>query len=205
MCVCSTVNNLYVHVQYSTVDIIDTNSHREVVEGLSSSIPPSVRRISHHVQKTFQCVHEASQESPAWTAFLKHIDALILTGLKDMVLMAISSLVQRATRYEQGDLIPPLVTVELELQASDVQFSPPLSIHTALVSVPEAVQKWISGYMELAKLVPRFEVGTKREDGKNQTCFEAVCSDVEIKGAVSKINAHLETNARQCQVRFFFF
>lgn len=114
-----------------------------------------------------------------------------------MVLKAISSLVQRATHYEQGDPIPPLVTVELELQASDIQFSPPLSTHTALVSVPEAVQKWISGYIDLAKLVPRFEVG---EDEKTQTCFEAVCSDDEIKGAVSKINAHLETNARQCQV-----
>ena len=117
-----------------------------------------------------------------------------------MVLKAISSLVQRATRYEQGDPIPPLLTVELELQASDVQFSPPLSVHTALVSVPEAVQKWISGYMDLAKLVPRFEASTKQEDEKSSTYFGAVCSDVEIKGAVSKINAHLETNARQCQV-----
>ncbi len=112
-----------------------------------------------------------------------------------MVLNAISSLVQRANRYEQGHPISPLVTVELELQASDVQFSPPLSTHSAIVSVPEAVHKWIEEYIGLAKLVPRFE-GVAGAG----SCFEALCGDAELKSAVSKISAHLETNARHCQV-----
>ena len=112
-----------------------------------------------------------------------------------MALTVITSLLQRAGQYEQGTAIRPIVTVCLELQATDVQFSPPLSTHSALVSVPEAVQKWIDEYMGLAKLVPRF--GGSGEGGTFQ---EELCGDSELKGAVSKISAHLETNARHCQV-----
>ncbi len=47
----------------------------------------------------------------------------------------------------------------------------------------------------LAKLVPRFE-GVARAG----SCFETLCGDTELKSAISKISAHLETNARHCQV-----
>lgn len=153
-------------------------------------------RISHHVSCTFQCIHEASQESPAWVAYLQQIDSLVLTGLKSMMLKAISTLVSRVMKYEQGDSIPPLVMVELELQGSNVQFSPPLSAHSAIVSVPEMVQKWMSDYLNLAKLGPRFCPGLLGDS----SCMEVLKTDTEIKGAMSKICAHLETNSRQCQV-----
>lgn len=152
-------------------------------------------RISQFVSLTFQCIHEASQESPAWVAYLQQIDGLVLAGLKSMMLTAISTLVGRATKYEQGDTIPPLVMVELELQGSDIQFSPPLGTHTAISSVPEAVQKWMSDYLNLAQLGPRFSPGFSEG-----TCMEVLKSDTDIKSAMSKICAHLETNSRQCQV-----
>lgn len=114
-----------------------------------------------------------------------------------MLLKAISTLVGRAMKYEQGDSIPPLVMVELELQGTDVQFSPPLSTHSAISSVPEVVQRWMSDYLQLAKLGPRF-VAAAVGDG---TCFEVLNSDPEVKNAMNKICAHLETNSRQCQVR----
>lgn len=172
--------------------------YRGILDSLEASIPPSVQRISRHISQIFCCIDEASQESPAWTSFLKHIDTLILTGLKKMVFTAINSLVQRASHYEQGHPILPLITVDLELQASDVQFSPPLSMHSAVVSVPEAVSVWISEYVGLAKLVPRFE------QAGAVCCYEALCMDAELKGAMSKIKAHLETNARQCQVHCMY-
>jgi len=168
---------------------------RHVVESLQSSIPPSVHRISEYIAGTFKCIDEASQESPAWTAWLNYIDSIILNGLKQMVLNAISSLVQRANQYEQGGHIPALVTVVLELQASEVQFHPPLSTHCASMSVPEAVHKWIEEYLSLANLVPMFETSCV-----GSTCYKSLTNDPELKRAVTKIIAHLETNARQCQV-----
>lgn len=110
------------------------------------------------------------------------------------MLRAISTLVSRVVKYEQGATIPPLVMVELELQGSDVQFSPPLSSYSAFSSVPEVVQKWMSNYLELAKLCPKFGSGVEK------TCYEVMKSDPDIKNSMSKICAHLETNSRQCQV-----
>ena len=168
---------------------------RQTLESLQSMLPSSVQRISAHIDHIFSCIDEASRESPAWTAYLRHTDSLVLAGLKRMVSIAISSLVQRASHYEQGHPIPPLVTVEMELQAHDVQFSPPLSTHSALESVPEVVQNWIEEYIGLSKLVPLFQGA---ENAKN--CYEALSRDAELKSAVGKISAHLETNARHCQV-----
>lgn len=167
-----------------------------LVNSLQSALPPSMERISQHVSLTFECIHEASQESPAWVAYLCMIDDLVLTGLKKVMLKAISTLVTRALKYEQGDGIPPLVMVELELQGSDVHFSPPLSARSESSSVPEVVQKWMSNYLSLAKLGPRFSPGV------GATCFEVLNSDTDIKGSMSKICAHLETNSRQCQVLY---
>ena len=55
----------------------------------------------------------------------------------------------------QGDQIPALVTVQLELQGGEVQFSPPLSSHSALPSVPELVQRWMDSYTRVARLARR--------------------------------------------------
>ena len=41
----------------------------------------------------------------------------------------------------------------------------------------------------------------KRDTKECSSCFEAISSDPDIKGAIGKICAHLETNSRQCQVR----
>ena len=41
----------------------------------------------------------------------------------------------------------------------------------------------------------------KRDTKERSSCFEAISSDPDIKGAIGKICAHLETNSRQCQVR----
>ncbi len=112
------------------------------------------------------------------------------------MLKAISTLYSRALKYEQGDPIPCLVTVELELQGADVQFSPPLSTFSSVNCVPEVVQKWMSNYLSLAKLGPRFSSTVDRG-----TCFDVLSSDGEVKNAMSKICAHLVTNSRQCQVR----
>ena len=155
-----------------------------------------MEKIAQHVSLTFQCIHEASQESPAWVAYLQQVDNLVLAGLKNMMLKALSTLLNRAMKYEQGDSIPPLVMVELELQSSDVQFSPPLASHSAIGSVPEVVQKWMSDYLNLGKLGPRFIPGLK----EGATCMDVLKLDPEIKSAMSKICAHLETNSRQCQV-----
>ena len=72
-----------------------------------------------------------------------------------MLLTMLSTLVQKATRYEQGAPIFPLVTVRLELQGGEIQFSPPLSAHSAVSSVPEVVQKWMNDYLNLTRLIPR--------------------------------------------------
>lgn len=134
-----------------------------------------------------------------------------------MLLAIISTLVQKATRYEQGDPIHPLVEVRLELQGDNIQFSPPLSGNSTLSSVPEVVQDWMNAYVSLAKLVRRVnpvqdgqEVeGELREsemserdgeDDGDMTCFKTFSSDSDIKSAIGKICAHLETNSRQCQV-----
>ena len=46
------------------------------------------------------------------------------------------------------------------------------------------------------------ESEVKKRDAKEcSSCFEAISSDPDIKGAIGKICAHLETNSRQCQVR----
>ena len=126
------------------------------MESLQSLLPCSLDKINNHIHQTFLCVHEASQKSPAWSAYLRLTDTTILTGLKHMLLTVISTLVQKATRYEQGAPISPLVTVQLELQGGDVQFSPPLSGHSAISSVPEIVQKWMNDYLSLTKLIPRY-------------------------------------------------
>ena len=55
----------------------------------------------------------------------------------------------------QGTSIPPLIQVDLELQGTEVLFSPPLTSTSASRSIPEAVQQWLSHYMDLSKLVRR--------------------------------------------------
>ena len=55
----------------------------------------------------------------------------------------------------QGTSIPALIQVDLELQGTAVVFSPPLTSSVASQSIPEAVQMWLSHYMDLAKLVRR--------------------------------------------------
>ena len=40
----------------------------------------------------------------------------------------------------------------------------------------------------------------KRDTKECSSCFEAISSNPDIKGAIGKICAHLETNSRQCQV-----
>ena len=134
-----------------------------------------------------------------------------------MLLAIISTLVQKAARYEQGDPICPLVMVQLELQGDNIQFSPPLSGHSTLSSVPEIVQEWMNNYVSLAKLVRRVnpvqdgqevkeelregEMSKRNgEDDGDKTCLKAFSSDPDIKSAIGKICAHLETNSRQCQV-----
>ena len=187
---------------------------RRLIDCLQSLLPSSLERINRHINQTYLCIHEASQKSPAWTAYLQQVDSVILSGLKNMLLTIISTLVQKATRYEQGDPILPLVMVQLELQGDNIQFSPPLSGHSALSSVPEMVQNWMNDYVSLAKFVRRVNpvqdaqelVGELREDevskrdGEDKTYFKAFSSDSDIKSAVGKICAHLETNSRQCQV-----
>ena len=186
------------------------------MEGLRSLLPSSLNRINRHINQTFLCVQEASQTSPAWTAYLQQIDSVILTGLKNMLFKIISALVQKAARYEQGASISPLVTVQLELQGDNVNFSPPLSVQSALSSVPEVVQRWLNDYIGLAKLVRRVCVfgkqGEEREGEERErelkerdvfedgTYFTAVSLDADIKAAFGKVSAHLETNSRQCQV-----
>ena len=44
------------------------------------------------------------------------------------------------------------------------------------------------------------DIEVKKKDMKDRSCFEAISSDPDIKGAIGKICAHLETNSRQCQV-----
>ena len=128
------------------------------MESLQCVLPSSLQKIKRHIQQTFHCVHEASQRSPSWTAYLQQIDSALLAGLKTLLLTVLATLVQKATRYEQGVPISPLVMVQLELQGGDIQFSPPLSGHSAVSSVPEVVQKWMNDYLSLTKLIPRYTV-----------------------------------------------
>ncbi len=110
-----------------------------------------------------------------------------------MVLTAIGTLTLRAQRYEQGAPIPPLVTVDLELQATDIQFSPPLSPHSPTSAIPETVSQWMEGFTSLTRLVRRFA------PGKSDNCHLVITNDPDVRSAISKVSAHLETNARQCQ------
>ena len=128
---------------------------RHLLESLQHLLPSSLQKITNHINQTFVCIHEASQTSPSWTAYLQQIDSTLLAGLKHLLLTVLANLVQKATRYEQGAPISPLVMVQLELQGGDIQFSPPLSGHSAISSVPEVVQKWMNDYLSLTKLIPR--------------------------------------------------
>jgi hypothetical protein len=128
---------------------------RHLLESLQHLLPSSLQKITNHIHQTFLCVHEASQTSPSWTAYLRQIDSALLAGLKHLLLTVLATLVQKATRYEQGAPISPLVMVQIELQGGDIQFSPPLSGHSAINSVPEVVQKWMNDYLSLTKMIPR--------------------------------------------------
>ena len=44
---------------------------------------------------------EVSWESPSWADYLKLLDKTMLQGMKDMILMAMSTLSTRAQLYEQ--------------------------------------------------------------------------------------------------------
>ncbi len=136
---------------------------------------------------------DSSQESPAWEAYLNLVDHLVIQGMKAMVLAAIGTLTLRAQMYEQGAAIPPLVTVGLELQAGDIHFSPPLSPQSPTPTVPETVARWMDKFTSLTKIVRRFA------SGSNDSCYLAIVNNSDIRSAFSKISAHLETNARQCQ------
>jgi len=157
-----------------------------LVETLSSFLPATMDRISRRISHTFQCIHEASQESPAWLSYLRQVDDLVISSLRIMTL----------TVYEQGGTIPPLVTVELGLYGPTVRFFPPLSTNSAFTSVPEMIQGWMANYMKLARHVPRLSV-RKGEDSH----FQLAHRESDIRSAMGKICAHVETNCRQCQVK----
>lgn len=166
------------------------------MDTLSVSLPATMDRISKRITHTFHCIHEASQESPAWLSYLRQVDDLVLSSLRIMTLKFISSLSQRTSTYEQGGSIPALLTVELGLYGADVQFFPPLATHSAFTSIPEVIQQWMGNYLRLSGLVPRL---SGRQSG-GSTSFELEYKESDIKSAMNKICAHVETNSRQCQV-----
>ena len=152
---------------------------RHLLESLQCLLPSSLQKINKNIHQTFLCVHEASQNSPSWTAYLQQIDSTLLSGLKHLLLTVLATLVQKATRYEQGAPILPLVMVQLELQGGDIQFSPPLSGHSAVRSVPEVVQKWMNDYLGLTKLIPRC-VYTVRTCTCMSTCYNVMCMYMSV-------------------------
>ena len=174
----------------------NTHTHcSQLIETVSVTLPRTMDRIAKRITHTFQCIHEASQESPAWISYLRQVDDLVLSSLRIMTLKFISTLSKRTSTYEQGGSIPSLVTVELGLYGTGVRFFPPLSTQSAFTSVPEMIQQWMSNYLTLARLVPKLSVGHSQD--KN---FELAHKDSDIKNAMNKICAHVETNCRQCQV-----
>ncbi|KAL5499629.1 hypothetical protein EMCRGX_G011081 [Ephydatia muelleri] len=166
-------------------------AHMRTLESLQHSLPLAMESIVTHVNQSFLAV-DASHEAPAWVLYLNMVDEIVLEGLKALVLTAIGTLVERAQHYERGTSIPPLIQVDLELQGTEVLFSPPLTSTSASRSIPEAVQQWLSHYMDLSKLV-------RRVAHDSESCYAAISGDPEIKINFAKITAHVETCARQCQ------
>ena len=57
--------------------------------------------------------------------------------------------------------IPALMVVKLELVGGEVGFSPPLTPHSSLPSVPEIVSGWLDGYLATTAQLPRVSPDTQ--------------------------------------------
>ena len=61
----------------------------------------------------------------------------------------------------QGVSIPPLMAVQLELVGDVVTFSPPLTPHSSLPSIPEIVAGWMDSYVATTLQLPRILPNSK--------------------------------------------
>ena len=73
---------------------------RAVLERTRAALFVSEGVTQTHVQTVFARL-SVGGESPAWQAFLAHLDTLLCQALKNVVWTAIHTLIQRAERYEQ--------------------------------------------------------------------------------------------------------
>lgn len=56
---------------------------------------------------------------------------------------------------KKGVSIPALMAVQLELVGGVVAFSPPLTPHSSLPSIPEIVARWMDSYVSSTRHLPR--------------------------------------------------
>lgn len=160
-----------------------------ILERLNDLLPSSLSRIHSNLASVLSLIH-ASPESPAWDHYLHKTEDQVTEGLTNMVLTAVGSLLHRAHLYEQvpkpsvwvflhllantygssfvfltsqGVSIPALMAVQLELVGGVVTFSPPLTPHSSLPSIPEIVARWMDSYVttthQLPRILPNNQVG----------------------------------------------
>ena len=134
---------------------------REVVRGLKTLVLTAVGSLTHRAQQ-YEQVREGGREGGRNNAERKMHFCYVTLATCDQIVTHHPPTSHPLT-LTQGVRIPSLVTVCLELQGTDIQFSPPLSPLSPLPTVPEVVHHWMEGYSNTASLVvrqlPGVEVG----------------------------------------------
>jgi dynein heavy chain len=166
-------------------------TYKNVTESARSMLSFSMMQIESIIKETFKYV-EVSLKSSEWLDYLSYLDALVYHGLKEMMIYSMWTLTSRAQKYEQGGSIPPIVSVSIQLWDNQIQFYPPLSLHSAIVSVPEIVKDSLESFLLLCKIPCRLI-------DSDISYYDELLSDGDVYGNVQKIIAHIETSSRQCQ------
>ena len=140
-------------------------------------------------------VLKVSKGAPTWRSYVEFINDIVIDGLARTVAFSLETL---NTQLDPAQIVKeelaPLLEVQLELEASAVEYKPSLSDAEATgstESLHSMVDGWIKGFFGICKLVKRLD----RAEGD----FLKDVSELEnVRYFVHKIQMHLRNNEGVC-------
>eukprot|EP00741_Cyanophora_paradoxa_P016051 tig00000042_g15496.t1 len=130
--------------------------------------------------------------SPPWKAYVDYVNEIVVQGIARTVANSLGYLKRQMdpVLLGKGD-INPLLEIKLELVPPDVTFSPPLGSRPHGDGLRDVIQKWTSGFFNIASLVRRLDTG-------EGDYVQEITEHEGLLGALNEIVEYVEDNEAKC-------
>ncbi|KAM9320087.1 uncharacterized protein PAF06_004553 [Gastrophryne carolinensis] len=145
-------------------------------------------RIHSLVQQCFVACG-IGEASPVWQEFLKHVDTIVLQGLKKVTVSSLAALLNTLLDRDHNGIL----TIEVELINGEVAFNPPLDQSTSDTSVMESIEDWLKMFLLRGSHIQGFSSNVK--------CgyHEYISEDEEALHLIGLILQQVESCVLECQ------